>query len=77
MVAASPRCKSTGTSIQICLWREPTHSRATFSYFILIYGLKMYDNVGPGKEMDFIMTWINYMLGAHVALNPKTLSLKP
>ena len=37
-------------------------SWATFCYFVLVYGLKMYDNIGPGKERDFMNTWINYML---------------
>eukprot|EP00232_Nephroselmis_pyriformis_P030277 CAMPEP_0182856724 /NCGR_PEP_ID=MMETSP0034_2-20130328/2611_1 /TAXON_ID=156128 /ORGANISM="Nephroselmis pyriformis, Strain CCMP717" /LENGTH=3059 /DNA_ID=CAMNT_0024987855 /DNA_START=82 /DNA_END=9261 /DNA_ORIENTATION=- len=37
-------------------------SWATFCYFVLVYGLKMYDNIGPGKERDFMMTWIEYIL---------------
>jgi len=37
-------------------------SWAIFSYFILVYGLKMYTNVGKGSELDFITEWCLYML---------------
>jgi len=41
---------------------------ATFCYFILAYGTKMYETVGKGSEQDFLNTWVVYMVVDNVLL---------
>mmetsp|Transcript_38809 Transcript_38809/g.123281 ORF Transcript_38809/g.123281 Transcript_38809/m.123281 type:complete len:373 (+) Transcript_38809:3824-4942(+) len=34
---------------------------SVFCYFIFVYGVKMYENIGPGAELEFITSWFQYM----------------
>mmetsp|Transcript_66375 Transcript_66375/g.209893 ORF Transcript_66375/g.209893 Transcript_66375/m.209893 type:complete len:643 (-) Transcript_66375:262-2190(-) len=35
---------------------------AAFTYFIFVYGVKLYDQVAPGAELEFIKAWLSFLL---------------
>jgi len=43
-----------------------------YTYFIFVYGVKMYDSVGPGSEQDFIVGWITFLLMDNCVFSWKT-----
>jgi len=34
---------------------------AIFVYFVYVYGVKMYKNVGPGSELTFMLDWLSFL----------------
>mmetsp|Transcript_61946 Transcript_61946/g.195789 ORF Transcript_61946/g.195789 Transcript_61946/m.195789 type:complete len:140 (-) Transcript_61946:24-443(-) len=50
-------------------WCTTAAAWAVYCYLCLVYGNKLYTNVGPGAEYEFVTAWLQYVVVDNLVLS--------